>query len=145
MSDLISSFLNKKNLIAIIGASNNQSKYGYIVLKDLITAGFENLIPINLNEKEILGKKAYQSLRNFHETEKKDIDVVITIVPPKITEKVVKECHEMNVKKIWMQPGSENQTAIDFCKENGIDCIHDLCIMIKRKDFEPNSKKEKEN
>jgi len=33
---------------------------------------------------------------------------------------------------VWMQPGSESQAAIDFCRRNGIDVIYGICIMQER-------------
>ncbi|MBU0625936.1 CoA-binding protein [Patescibacteria group bacterium] len=32
-----------------------------------------------------------------------------------------------------MQPGSESDRAIAYCEMNGIECVHDACIMIDRK------------
>jgi len=34
---------------------------------------------------------------------------------------------------VWMQPGSESETAINFCKENNMNVIHGVCVMIERK------------
>ena len=57
-------------------------------------------------------------------------DYVITIVPPKVTEKIVRQCKLFDVDKIWMQPGSESERAIKFCKENNIIVVHGLCIIV---------------
>jgi hypothetical protein len=78
--------INKDFLYAIIGASNNEEKYGYKVFKDLLKGGYK-VIPINPNEKEILGNKVYSTLS----VTKKKIDVVIFVTPPTVTEKVLEE------------------------------------------------------
>ncbi|MEM4888996.1 MAG: CoA-binding protein, partial [Thermosphaera sp.] len=60
-------------------------------------------------------------------------DVVVTVVPPQVTELVVEECKELGVRKIWMQPGSESEKAVEYCEKNNIAVVHGACIMIERK------------
>ena len=121
--------INKNYIYAIIGASNNEEKYGNKILKDLLNKKF-NLIPINPKEKEILGLKCYATLSEYYK-ENKLIDVVIFVVPPNITEKKLFEVKKLNINKVWMQPGSESEKAINFCKENNIEIIYNSCIMVK--------------
>jgi hypothetical protein len=68
--------VNKDFLYAVVGASTNEEKYGYKVFKDLIDAGYK-VVPINPNEKEILGEKVYPTLSEVKQT----IDVVIFFTP----------------------------------------------------------------
>ncbi len=120
--------INKDFLYAVVGTSNNEEKYGYKVFKDLLE-GWYKVIPINPNEQEILRSKVYPTLSA---TEKK-IDVVIFVTPPAVTEKVLEEVKSLWIKNVWMQPWTQSNAAIDFCKKNDIECIHDACIIIQRK------------
>ncbi len=120
--------INKDFIYAVVGASNNEEKYGYKVFKDLL-AWWYKVIPINPTEKEILGTKVYSTLSA---TEKK-IDIVIFVTPPVVTEKVLEQVKALWIKNVWMQPWAQSDKAIDFCKKNEIECIHDACIMIQRK------------
>lgn len=45
--------IDKNFIYAVVGASNNEEKYGYKVFKDLLDAGYK-VLPINPSEKEIL-------------------------------------------------------------------------------------------
>jgi len=128
MEDLIQKFLDKRNVFAVVGASRNPEKYGHQVFKDLMKAGYK-VYPINPNADEILGVKCYPSLKDLPEKP----DVVDLVVPPQITEKVIRECKELGIRMIWMQPGSESEDAIKFCKENGMDVVHGVCVMIERR------------
>jgi len=85
--------------------------------------------PINPNSDEILGDKCYHSLKELPEKP----DVVDIVVPPNITKEVVKECRKLGIKRVWMQPGSESEKAINFCKENNIKLIQGVCVMIERR------------
>lgn len=64
---------------------------------------------------------------------KKNIDVIVFVTQPVVTEKVLEEAKTLGIKKVWLQPGAQSDKAIQFCKENAIECIHDACIMIQRK------------
>jgi len=126
--ELINEFLNKKNTFAVIGVSKEPDKYGNKVYFDLKNAGYI-VYPINPNAGKISNDKCYPSLRNLPEKP----DVVDIVVPPKITENIVKECKDLNIKMVWMQPGSESKKALLFCKENGIKTLHGICVMLERK------------
>ncbi|MFA6410147.1 MAG: CoA-binding protein [Candidatus Buchananbacteria bacterium] len=119
--------INKNLNYAVIGASANQEKYGFKVFKDLKEAGYK-VIPVNPSLKELLGTKAYPMLTVVPAK----IDVAIFVVPPAVTETILAEVKKLNIKKVWLQPGSESQKAIEFCEQNQIECIHDACIMIER-------------
>jgi predicted CoA-binding protein len=119
--------INKNFLYAVVGASNNEEKYVYRVFKDLLDAEYK-VLPINPTEKEILGEKVYATLSEV----KEKIDVVIFVTQPKVTEKVLEEVKILGIKNVWLQPGAQSDAAIEFCKKNTIECIHDACIMIQR-------------
>ena len=125
------SFLDKKNVIAIVGASDNRDKYGNIIFRDLRDAGYK-VIPVNPNADIVEGEKCYHSLSEIPIK----VDVVDTVVPPHITEQIVKECKKIGITKVWMQPGSESEEAVIFCKDNGIEVIYENCIMAQRRILE---------
>ncbi|NMX21264.1 CoA-binding protein [ANME-1 cluster archaeon GoMg4] len=127
--DLITDFLRKENVFAVVGVSENPAKYGHRVYKDLKEAGYV-VYPVNPNIDEVLGDRCYPSLSELPEKP----DIVDTVVPPRVTEKIVEECKDLGIDKVWMQPGSESEKAIDFCSRNNIKVVHDVCVMVKRRE-----------
>lgn len=127
--DEIKIFLNKKNLIGFIGATVQKDKWGYKKYKNLKEAGFK-VYPINPKYEKIEDDKCFSDLKSLVDYLQKKPDFVITIVPPKITEKVVEQCKKLKIDKIWMQPGSESENAINLCKKNNIKVIHSICIVV---------------
>jgi len=126
--ELIKAFLDRKNIFAVVGASRDPEKYGHQVYRDLRNAGYR-VYCVNPNADEVLGDKCYPSLEALSAKP----DVVDVVVPPKITEQLVKTCKKLGITKVWMQPGSESKTAIKFCEENGIDVVHGVCVMVERR------------
>ncbi|MFP3908422.1 MAG: CoA-binding protein [Halobacteriota archaeon] len=128
-ASMIEDYLRKQNVFAIVGVSTNPEKYGHQVYKDLKEAGYV-VYAINPHIDEVLGDRCYHSLSELPEKP----DVVDTVVPPEVTEEIVKECKELGIKRVWMQPGSESENAIRFCEENDINVVHDVCVMVKRRE-----------
>lgn len=114
---------------AIVGASANTEKYGYKVLKDLNDAGY-TVYPINPKGGEILELSVYEKLSDIDQK----IDVVIFVVPPVVTAKILLEVKKIGITKVWLQPGSESDEAINYCKHNDIICTHHACIMVMRQE-----------
>ena len=127
--NLITDFLRKQNVFAVVGVSKKPAKYGHQVYIDLKEAGYV-VYAVNPTIDEVLGDRCYHSLSELPEKP----DVVDTVVPPAVTEKIVEECKELGIARVWMQPGSESEKAINFCVENNIKVVHDMCVMVKRRE-----------
>lgn len=121
--------IDNKSTYAVIGASNDQEKYGYKVMKDLLDGGYR-VIPINPKGEEILGQKTYVSVAEVPQK----IDVAVMVVPPEVGLKVLPDIRTAGIKMVWFQPGSESEAEFDYCKGNGIQYVANACIMVKRKD-----------
>lgn len=116
-------FVAQKSL-AIVGVSRTRG-FGNMVLKELRKKGYE-VFPVNAKADTVEGEPCFKSLADLP----KPVDGVITIVPPDQTEKVVEECAQAGIKRLWMQQGSESPVAIKLCEEKGIAAVHDACIMM---------------
>lgn len=124
MDNLIKEFMAQKKF-AVVGASDNPEKYGHQILINLKNRDYE-VYPVNPRLETIEGMKCYASLADLPEK----VDVVDFVVPPQATEAVLKECRELGLNRIWLQPGSESEAAIDFCRENDMQVVHSVCVMM---------------
>ncbi len=113
-------------LIAVVGVSEDASKYGHKIFRDLLNTGYP-VRGVNPRGGFVLGSQIYRSVS---EMEKKP-DLVITVVPPPVTEKIVEECNRLGIKHVWMQPGSESQKAADKAAEYGIK-VTIACFMVQK-------------
>jgi predicted CoA-binding protein len=115
----------KDSYIAVVGVSLDSAKYGNKVFSDMVKAGW-HVEGIHLGGGEVAGRKLYSSLDELAEVP----DIVVTVVPPEVTEKVVQEAIDKGVKHVWMQPGSESEAGIEKAKAAGIEVTYNQCIMI---------------
>ena len=117
-------FGDKDKKICVVGVSHKEDKFGYRIFVDLVKAGFK-VEGTNPTDGEVCGKKLYRTLGELPEKP----DLVITIVPHQVTERIVDEAHNLGIKEIWMQPGSESELAISKAEKYGISVIHHACFM----------------
>lgn len=117
-------FLDQNYLYAVVGISGDHKKYGYRVAKTLAGYGLR-VVGINPKYTDIEGIPCYPSLTVAPEKP----EVVVMVVPPDVTEKLMGEVAAVGVTKIWMQPGSENELAISFGESNQLLVVHHACII----------------
>ncbi|MCS7102639.1 MAG: CoA-binding protein [Candidatus Korarchaeum sp.] len=118
------SFLNKDNVVAVVGASRNPEKWGYKLYK-FFKGYYRRTYPINPGAEEIDGDRVYPNLSSLPELP----DLVNLVVPPAVAREVVKEAISLGVKRIWFQPGSEDEEAIRLCQEVGVEVVWGACLM----------------
>lgn len=125
MSSLVKEFLEQKNF-AVVGSFREETRYAYLILKDLLARGYE-VYPVNPNLDKVEGRPCYKRISDIPVK----IDVVNLVTPPPITEILLEECRQLGIRRAWLQPGAESKKAIKFCHENGIKVIHGLCVMLE--------------
>ena len=109
---------------AVVGASQNPSRYGNKIVHRLNESGF-NVIPATPNYDKIDDIKAYPSLLEVDS----EIDVVVFVVNPRIGIHVLDEVIEKGIKRIWLQPGTVNKAILQKAEEQGIEVI-EACILV---------------
>ena len=113
---------------AVVGASANRNKYGNKVLRAYQQAG-RRVFPVNPNAAEIEGLESYPDLASLPEP----VHGVSIVTPPAVTEKIVAEAAAARIRHLWMQPGAENQAAIDKAAELGLALIHSgPCALVEQ-------------
>ena len=110
---------------AVAGATDNPEKYGNQIVKNLKSRGYD-VFPVNPRLEEVEGLKCYASLADIPDK----VDVVDFVVPPAATQAILKQCLELGLDRIWLQPGSESEEAIAFCRDNDMKVVHSVCVML---------------
>lgn len=121
---VVDNFVAQKTL-AVVGVSRDPKKFGNAAYRELKAKGYR-VFPINRNIDSIEGDRCYANLIALPEK----VEGVLIVVPPRETEQVVHEVDAAGIKRVWMQQGSESDTAVRFCQEHGISEVHGECIMM---------------
>ncbi|MER9355185.1 CoA-binding protein [Mesorhizobium sp. M0514] len=126
----IGGILNSVKTIAMVGASANDVRPSFFVLKYLLAKGF-SVFPINPGQagKEILGRMTYASLADLPEP----VDMVdifrASAAVPGIVDEVLKL--DPLPKVIWMQLGVRDDEAATRAEAAGIKVVMNRCPKIE--------------
>lgn len=123
--DTIATMLQQKTW-AVVGATDNTEKFGYKIFKVMKDAGFE-VYPVNPGVSEILGEKCYPSLRDLPVKPA----VVNVVVPPRVGEQIMKDCVDLGIQNVWLQPGANAASVVQLAKQLGLTVIDDACVMVE--------------
>ncbi|MFA4935763.1 MAG: CoA-binding protein [Candidatus Methanoperedens sp.] len=80
--------------IAVIGASNNETKWGGRLLKNILSGFKGQVYPVNPNEKVVQGVTSYPSVMDIPY----DVGMAVIAVPAQFVLPVVEECGKKGVK-----------------------------------------------
>lgn len=94
--------------IAVVGASNEPSAFGYNFTRHLLDYGYRGKIyPVNPNYPEVLGIKAYPRLRDIADS----VSYVICCIPASGVLELLEDCSEKGVKAIHLFTGRLSETG----------------------------------
>jgi predicted CoA-binding protein len=130
-TDQIHAMLNLKTW-AVIGATDNEDKFGFKIFKLLKKAGYK-VFPVNPGLEKVLGEKCYPSLSALPVKP----EAVNFVVPPKVGEAVVAECAALGIKNIWLQPGANDENVVNAARKAGLNVIHNSCVLVEVRKQDP--------
>jgi len=119
---LIAPLLQTPHTFAVVGVSQDPSKYGYEVFEILMRHG-HRVLPINPKYEAIDGQTCYASLPDLPSLP----DAVITAIPASASAKIAETCAGLGIPFFWMPPGTESEVALETCRQNGVTAIHGFC------------------
>ena len=114
-----------KTRIAVVGASNNPSKYGNIIVKNLLAHGYE-VFPVNTREATIAGIPAYRTLADVP----KPVHIVDVVTPPAVTLGILEDAEAANLDLVWLQDGSFDAEVLEAAAAGPFRTVHHACIMV---------------
>jgi uncharacterized protein len=120
----VKKLLRDVHTIAVVGLSSSRLRASYGVSQYMQSAGYR-IIPVNPNEREVLGEKAYARLEDVPEK----IDVVNVFRRPEFVPGIVDSAIRVGARAIWMQEGVADDAAAQRARDAGLFVIMDSCIL----------------
>jgi len=125
---LIKKILEEVNIIAIYGASSNQNKDSYKILKFLQNKGYK-VLPINpyTNNEFILGERVF---KRFEDIEM-NIDILDVFRPSSEVLDIVIQAIQKNIKTIWLQLNIFCHDFEKYFDKRVLNLIQNKCTKIE--------------
>jgi len=126
--DRITKILRESKTIAVVGLSSNPMRPSFGVTEYMQEAGYR-IIPVNPNEREVLGEKSYARLEDVPEK----IEIVNVFRRAEEVPAVVESAIRVGAKVVWMQSGVENEAAAEKALAAGLVVVEDACILVEHR------------
>jgi predicted CoA-binding protein len=127
-ADPILELLKKYKTVAVVGLSSNRMRPSYEVTEYMKSAGYR-IIPVNPNEREVLGEKSYARLEEVPGK----IEIVNIFRRAEEVAPVVDSAIRMGAKVVWMQQGIAHEAAAEKARAAGLVVVEDSCILIEHR------------
>lgn len=122
--ETIQKILQDSRTIAVVGLSSDPERPSYEVARYLQQRGYR-IIPVNPNESEVLGERAYPDLVSIPEP----IDVVDIFRRSEAVPPIVEQAIQIGAKAVWMQKGIHHEEAAAQAQGAGLLVVMDRCMM----------------
>jgi len=119
----VEDILKNSRTVAIVGLSSNRERPSYIVGKYLNEHGY-TIIPVNPNEKKVLGRKSYPDLSSIP----RKIDVVDIFRKSEDVPPIIQEAIKIGAGAVWMQEGIKNAEAAAAARKAGLKVVMNKCM-----------------
>jgi len=118
--------------IAVAGVSRNKSDHpvGNLIYRRLKNTGHD-VFAVNPHMQTFEGDRCYPDLQSIPG----GVDGVVIITRPATTERIVRDCQEAGVRRVWMHQSlgkgtSVSPDAVDYCRRHDISVIPGACPMM---------------
>lgn len=112
--------------IAVVGLSANRLRPSFFVASYLQYRGFK-IVPVNPGETEVLGERAYGSLRDIPFK----VDVVDVFRASEVVPEIAEDAIAIGVRALWLQFGVIAPEAAERAATAGLDVVMDRCMKIE--------------
>ena len=110
--------------IAVVGLSDKPERTSHKISKLMQGFGFK-IIPVNPTVDEVLGEKAYSSLKDIPES----VDIVNIFRRSKFLKEIAEEAKDINANVFWAQKGIVDEHVFET-HEDDFKMVMDLCIYV---------------
>ena len=121
--DDVQRILKQTKTIAVVGLSDKPDRDSYQIASYLQQHGYR-IIPVNPRVNEVLGEKAYPSLRDVPDP----VDVVDIFRRSEDVPPIVEDAIAIGAKVVWMQAGIVNEEAAARAETAGLAVIMNACM-----------------
>ena len=112
--------------IALVGVSRNPRDLSRTLFRELRARGYD-VIPVH---PELVAVDGVTCARRLQDVTPK-VDGALLMTPPAATDRVVLDCAEAGVPRVWMHRGAGrgavSPAAVSFCHDHGIAVVDGAC------------------
>jgi predicted CoA-binding protein len=110
--------------VAVIGASNDRSKYGNKSVRAYLQQGY-TVFPVNPKEKQIEGLPAFSSISEVPVRP----HLISVYVRPAVLLKILPDIAAKGCDELWLNPGTESEDVLSEANRLGLNVVQACSIL----------------
>ena len=110
--------------VAIIGASNDRSKYGNKAVRAHVQQGY-TVFPVNLRESQIEGLPVFKTISEVPVRPQR----ISVYLQPAIVQKILPDIAAKGCDELWLNPGTESDEVLAEARRLGLNVIQACSIV----------------
>ncbi len=112
--------------IAMVGVSRDPKDFSRMLFREMRQRGYE-IIPVNPGTEELEGSHCFVRVQDIAPPP----DAALIMTSPRDTERVVRDCAEAGVARVWMHrgggQGAVSEAAVNFCRTKSMRLVEGYC------------------
>ncbi len=118
-------FLSQRR-IAFVGLSRTSGDFSRSLFREMCGRGYD-MVPVNPAATELEGRQCFRRVQEVTPP----VDAALIMTSPRDTERVVQDCAEAGIGRVWMHrgggQGSVDEKAVEFCRQKSIRLVEGEC------------------
>lgn len=112
--------------IALVGLSRNSNDFSRVLFREMCKRGYD-MVPVNPAVGELEGRRCFGRVQEITPP----VQGALIMTAPAGTERVVRDCAQAGVERIWMHrgggQGAVSNEAATFCRQKGLHLVEGYC------------------
>lgn len=118
-------FLGQRR-IALVGVSRDSRDLSRSLFRELRSRGYD-VVPVHPSLESVDGVSCVRRLQEIAPP----VEGALLMTPPAVTNRVVRDCEEAGVTRVWMHRGAGrgavSPTAVAYCHDHGLAVVAGAC------------------
>lgn len=112
--------------MALVGVSREPKDFSRMLFREMCKRGYD-MVPVNPATGELESRRCFGRVQEIDPP----AEGALVMTAPRNTERVVRDCAEAGVRRVWMHrgggQGAVSKEAADFCRQNSIHLVEGYC------------------
>lgn len=123
-AEVVRDFVAQKRL-ALAGASRSGKKFGNVLLRELVSRGYE-VVPVHPGADTIEGLPCARDLASVAGR----VDALVVATPPAAAARLVAEAGAAGIRRAWLQQGAGSPEAAEEARKAGVALVQGHCLLM---------------
>ena len=120
----VDDFLSSRT-VAVVGVSRKARSFGNLAYEELKRSGYR-VLAVHPSLETMGGAPCWPDVGKLPG----EVDGAVLVVPPPVSAKVVEECADAGIPRVWFQHGAWNRDVVGAARARDLRVVYGECILM---------------